>query len=214
VDSAEDRLDVMETCTRMARHVDLRDWGALLDVFPEKVRLDYTSLIGGQRSIVTAQQVADAWSSCTGTRGIARRSALRCSRPPIGSPSGREVDVLININNAGVYSVDSFFALIAETFAASADVHPVGAFRTCQALLPAMARRGYGRIGNVPSGLGAVTAGNTTSPSPAAYGVAPAVLNALARKSIEQGADTVDGLALPADGGPSGGFFRDRRRVP
>jgi hypothetical protein len=66
VGSAEDRLDVMETCTRVAWHVDLREWDALLEVFTEKVRLDYTSLNGGSPSVVTAQQVADAWSGLLG----------------------------------------------------------------------------------------------------------------------------------------------------
>jgi NAD(P)-dependent dehydrogenase (short-subunit alcohol dehydrogenase family) len=166
------------------------------------------------------------------------RSVLDCAARL--HDAGAQVDVLIN--NAGVYSTEPFFALSEETFAESVDVHLMGAFRTCQAFLPAMARRGYGRVVNVSSGLGAVTTGNI--PSPAAYGVAKAALNALtlavsaavppsvkvnaacpgwvrtdmggplAQKSIEQGADTVVWLALLADGGPSGGFFRDRRRVP
>jgi NAD(P)-dependent dehydrogenase (short-subunit alcohol dehydrogenase family) len=152
---------------------------------------------------------------------------------------GVEVDVLVN--NAGVYPTESFFSLSEETFTNAIDVHLVGAFRTCQAFLPAMAERGYGRVVNVSSGLGAVT---DNIPSPAAYGIAKAALNALtlvvsaamrpsvkvnavcpgwvrtdmggsgASRDVSQGADTVTWLALLPDSGPTGGFFRDRRRIP
>ena len=33
IESAADRLEVIETCTRMAWHTDQREWDALRDVF-------------------------------------------------------------------------------------------------------------------------------------------------------------------------------------
>jgi NAD(P)-dependent dehydrogenase (short-subunit alcohol dehydrogenase family) len=103
-----------------------------------------------------------------------------------------------------------------------------------------MARRGYGRVVNVSSGLGALT---ENVPSPAAYGISKAALNALtlvvsaavpgtvkvnavcpgwvrtdmggrgAPTGVEQGADTVTWLARLPDSGPTGGFFRNRRKI-
>ncbi|GGU54076.1 SDR family oxidoreductase [Streptomyces lavendofoliae] len=152
---------------------------------------------------------------------------------------GVEVDALVN--NAGVYPTESFFSLDEETMRQSLDVNLMGAFHTCRAFVPDMVRRGRGRVVNVSSGLGAMT---DNVPSPAAYGIAKAALNALtlvvsaavppsvkvnavcpgwvrtdmggswAPTSVEKGADTVTWLALLPDEGPTGGFFRARRRIP
>ncbi|MFJ9217007.1 SDR family NAD(P)-dependent oxidoreductase [Streptomyces sp. NPDC102383] len=148
------------------------------------------------------------------------------------------VDVLVN--NAGIYPTDSFFSLDEDTVRRALDVNLMGAFHTCRAFCPDMVRRGYGRVVNVSSGLGALT-GNV--PSPAAYGITKAALNALtlvmsaavpgtvkvnaacpgwvrtdmggggAPTSVERGADTVAWLARLPDSGPTGGFFRNRRRI-
>ncbi|MFE9251207.1 SDR family NAD(P)-dependent oxidoreductase [Streptomyces sp. NPDC007088] len=151
---------------------------------------------------------------------------------------GVAVDVLVN--NAGIYPTDAFFSLGEDTLRHALDVNLLGAFRTCQAFCPGMAERGYGRVVHVSSGLGAL---NGNVPSPAAYGISKAALNALtlvvsaavpssvkvnavcpgwvrtdmggraAPTSVEQGADTVAWLARLPDSGPSGGFFRDRTRI-
>ncbi|MFF3685086.1 SDR family oxidoreductase [Streptomyces sp. NPDC002187] len=153
--------------------------------------------------------------------------------------AGIEVDVLVN--NAGVYPTEPFFSLDEETMRQSVDVNLMGAFRTCRTFVPEMIRRGYGRVVNVSSGLGAMT---DNVPSPAAYGIAKAALNALtlvvaaaspssvkinavcpgwvrtdmggewAPTTVERGADTVSWLALLPDDGPTGGFFRNRSRIP
>ncbi|MCX4554488.1 SDR family NAD(P)-dependent oxidoreductase [Streptomyces sp. NBC_01500] len=151
---------------------------------------------------------------------------------------GIECDVLVN--NAGIYPTVSYFSLDEDIMRRALDTNLMGAFRTCQAFCPGMAQRGYGRVVNVSSGLGALT-GNV--PSPAAYGISKAALNALtlvvsaavpasvkvnaacpgwvrtdmggrgAPTGVEEGADTVSWLARLPDSGPTGGFFRNRRRI-
>lgn len=212
----------LETCRQLA--------GAGLDVVlaardPARGRAAAGKLPGGSRIRVEELDITSA------------KSVQDCAQRLSGA--GIDIDVLIN--NAGVYPTDSFFSLTEETLSHALDVNLMGAFRTCQAFVPAMGRRGYGRVVNVSSGLGALT---DNIPSPAAYGIAKAALNALtlvvssasdpsvqvnavcpgwvrtdmggsgAPTSVEDGADTVSWLAQQPDEGPTGGFFRDRRRIP
>ncbi|MCO6011247.1 nuclear transport factor 2 family protein [Actinoallomurus purpureus] len=62
----EDRLAIIETCTRMGWHADQREWGKLAGVFADKVTLDYTSLNGGEAAELTPDQIVDAWSGLLG----------------------------------------------------------------------------------------------------------------------------------------------------
>ncbi|MFI7386461.1 SDR family NAD(P)-dependent oxidoreductase [Streptomyces sp. NPDC049813] len=163
-------------------------------------------------------------------------SVRRCAQRL--TSDGVEVDVLVN--NAGIYPTTGFFSLDEKTLREALDVHLMGAFHLCQAFVPAMVRRGFGRVVNVSSGGGALT---DSVPSPAAYGISKAALNALtlvvaaavpdtvkvnavcpgwvrtdmggsaAPTSVEDGADTVAWLARLPDSGPTGGFFRNRRRI-
>lgn len=149
------------------------------------------------------------------------------------------VDVLVN--NAGTYPTAPLFSVTEQEFTSVLDVTVVGAFRTITAFVPGMARRGYGRVVNLSSGLGSMADG---IPGPPAYGVAKAALNALtlatdaatpaevkvnavcpgwvrtdmggrwASKSVAEGADTATWLATLPDSGPTGGFFRDRAQIP
>lgn len=164
------------------------------------------------------------------------KSVQRCAERLANA--GVEVDVLVN--NAGVYPTVSYFSLDEDVMRRALDVNLMGAFHTCQAFVPDMVRRGYGRVVNVSSGLGALT---ENVPSPAAYGISKAALNALtlvvsaavpqsvkvnavcpgwvrtdmggrgAPTSVEKGADTVAWLARLPDSGPTAGFFRNRRRI-
>ncbi|MGA4800739.1 nuclear transport factor 2 family protein [Streptomyces lavendulocolor] len=61
-----DRLDVIDTCTRMGWYTDQRDWDALEQVFTDEVRLDYTSLDGGEPAVVPAKGLVGAWSGLLG----------------------------------------------------------------------------------------------------------------------------------------------------
>jgi SnoaL-like domain len=65
-ESAAVRSQVIETYTRMAWHADERDWRALRDVFADEVRLDYTSLQGGERATVSRDQLAESWAGLLG----------------------------------------------------------------------------------------------------------------------------------------------------
>jgi NAD(P)-dependent dehydrogenase (short-subunit alcohol dehydrogenase family) len=152
---------------------------------------------------------------------------------------GVELEVLVN--NAGIYPMQEFFSLSEQVLMESIQVNLLGAVRTCQAFVPAMVHRGSGRVVNVSSGGGALT---DNTPSPPAYGIAKAALNAMtlvvaaavphgvkvnavcpgwvrtdmggsrAPLSVAQGADTAVWLATLDANGPSGGFFRNRRRIP
>ena len=66
IESAADRLAVIETCTRMAWHADQREWDALRDVFTDEVRLDYTSLQGGEPATVSRDQLVESWAGLLG----------------------------------------------------------------------------------------------------------------------------------------------------
>jgi hypothetical protein len=61
-----DRLNIIDSCARMAWHADHREWEALTAVFADAVRVDYTSLNGGEPAVVTSRQLVDGWSRVLG----------------------------------------------------------------------------------------------------------------------------------------------------
>ncbi|MER6346531.1 nuclear transport factor 2 family protein [Streptomyces sp. NPDC001595] len=61
-----ERLDVIDTCTRMAWHADQRAWDELAEVFADQVTLDYTSLNGGEPVTLTPAQIVDGWRTGLG----------------------------------------------------------------------------------------------------------------------------------------------------
>lgn len=149
------------------------------------------------------------------------------------------IDVLVN--NAGITDGDQQPSsadpdLVREVL----DVNVLGAWHCCSAVLPTMREAGYGRIVNLSStlgslhymeaatepayrvskaGLNALTrvlaaelAGtgilvNSASPGWVASGMG----GPRAPRTVEQGADTPIWLATLPDGGPTGGFFYDRK---
>jgi NAD(P)-dependent dehydrogenase (short-subunit alcohol dehydrogenase family) len=152
--------------------------------------------------------------------------------------SGRPVDALVN--NAGVLHEKPLLELTDAEIADSIAAHLTGPIRLARSLVPSMVARGYGRIVNVSSGWGSFAEGLG---GPGAYGVTKAALNALtvrlakelppavkvnamcpgwvrtriggesATRSADEGADTAVWLATLPDGGPTGGFFRDRKPI-
>ncbi len=152
--------------------------------------------------------------------------------------AGTEIDVLVN--NAGVYPTEGVLSVSEETLVMALEVNTLGPFRTCQAFVPMMLQRGYGRVVNVSSGGGSFGEGL----GPAAYAVSKAALNALtvkmaqalrgnvkvnamcpgwvrtdmggsgAPRSPADAADTLVWLATLSENGPNGGFFRDQKPIP
>ena len=149
-----------------------------------------------------------------------------------------DVDVLVN--NAGVLEDGTLLEVSEEKFQSSLRINFLAPFDLIRLSAPGMVKRGYGRIVNVSSGWGSFAEGLT---GPAAYSVSKAALNALtlslakdlprdvkinsmcpgwvrtrmggegASLSPEAGADTAIWLATLPEDGPSGGFFRTRKRT-
>ena len=154
--------------------------------------------------------------------------------------AGVEVDVLVN--NAGVYPRGDLLDLPIEDILDAMAVHVFGPLELTRGLVPDMRRRGYGRIVNVSSGLGAISEGLRGG---GAYSLSKAALNAMtirlarelegtnvkvnavspgwvrtrmggegAPRAPEEAADGIVWCATLPDDGPTGGFFRDRKPVP
>ena len=152
------------------------------------------------------------------------------------------VDVLVN--NAAIYPDKgrSVLEVEPETFHATMETNFYGPLLLCQAWVPGMITRGYGRVVNVSSRAGQLSAMGDFAP---AYSASKAAINALTRmvadaargsnvlvnavdpgwvrtrmggpaasRSVEQGTDTIVWLATLPDGGPTGGFFHDRQPLP
>ena len=151
------------------------------------------------------------------------------------------VDVLVN--NAAVLLSESgnVLSVPVADFRQSMESNVYGPLLLCQALMPGMIKRRYGRVVNVSSGAGQLSTMSDYAPP---YSVSKAALNALTRllahagrnrnvlvnavdpgwvrtdmggpsapRSVEQGADTIVWCATLPDGGPTGGFFHDRRVI-
>lgn len=151
--------------------------------------------------------------------------------------SGRPIDILVN--NAGVLHDKPLLELTDADMAESIAVHVTGPIRLIRLLVPNMIARGYGRIVNMSSGWGSFAEGI----GPIAYGVTKAALNAVtvrlakdlpptlkvnamcpgwvktrmggegATRTPDEAATTAVWLATLPDDGPTGGFFRDRKRI-
>jgi NAD(P)-dependent dehydrogenase (short-subunit alcohol dehydrogenase family) len=151
------------------------------------------------------------------------------------------VDVLIN-NAAVLLGEDrGVFTTRIDDLRSTLETNVAGALAMCQAFVPAMMRRKYGRVVNVSSTAGQLASMGTYAP---AYSISKAALNAVTKqvsavvqgsgvlvnsacpgwvrtrmggsgapRSVEQGADTIVWLATLAANGPTGGFFRDRRSI-
>lgn len=151
------------------------------------------------------------------------------------------VDIVVN--NAAILVGESAEVLDIplDDYRETLETNLLGAIAVCQAFVPGMARRRYGRVVNVSSGAGQLAGMSTYAP---AYSMSKAALNALTKilaatyrnsgvlvnaadpgwvrtdmggrhapRSVERGADTIVWLATLDRRGPTGGFFRDRRAL-
>jgi NAD(P)-dependent dehydrogenase (short-subunit alcohol dehydrogenase family) len=152
------------------------------------------------------------------------------------------VDILVN--NAGITdpwrgtAEDADFDAVKNVL----ETNLFGAWRLAKAVIPLMRRNGYGRIVNLSSGMGQLSDMGGHSPGYRVSKTGLNALTRMlaselagenilvnsvcpgwvrtdmggpgARRSVEEGADTPVWLATLPDGGPSGGFFRDRKPIP
>ena len=144
------------------------------------------------------------------------------------------------VNNAGVYPRGRVLTAPDAAFRDTLETHLFGPLRLCRRLVPAMVHARRGRVVNVSSGYGSFAEGLEGH---AAYSVSKAALNALTMKlasevrgdikvnaacpgwvrtrmgglsaelSVEEGADTIVWLATLSKSGPTGGLFRERRKI-
>ncbi len=152
------------------------------------------------------------------------------------------LDVLVN--NAGISNDDGQRGMNADLHRVreALEANLFGAWRLCEMAIPLMQRHGYGRIVNVSSGMGALEDMGGGSPgyriSKTALNALTRILASELRGSgilvnsvcpgwvqtdmgspraprpVQEGADTPVWAATLPKGGPTGGFFRDRRPIP
>ena len=152
------------------------------------------------------------------------------------------LDVLVNnagvALDAGIAGADPDFDAMQRTL----DINLLGAWRLTAALVPLLRASGHGRVVNLSSGMGQLSDMGTRSPayrvSKAGINVMTRVLagelredgvlvnsacpgwvktdlgGGGAHREIDEGADTPVWLATLPDGGPTGGFFRNREPIP
>lgn len=155
-----------------------------------------------------------------------------------------DVTVDILVNNAGIYPENDALDVTLDQLDRAWTVNTRGPWLLVRAFMPDMIEQGYGRVVNVSSGSGSFGEGldpghaayaasksalnaltmtlESAIPSGAdvkANAMCPGWVHTRmggekAPRTPEEGADTALWLAtLPPDG-PSGGFFRDRERIP
>jgi NAD(P)-dependent dehydrogenase (short-subunit alcohol dehydrogenase family) len=168
-------------------------------------------------------------------------SSIRRFREFVEKEFGR---MAILVNNAGVnIDADKTGEEVdLETVSRTVRTNVYGPLLMCQAFLPLMRRHNYGRVVNISSMMGSLTEMAGGYPayrmSKAALNAITRVLayetmgtnirvNSMcpgwvrtdmggpgAERSVEEGADTAIWLATLPAGGPTGGFFRDRKKIP
>src|SRR5688572_16616128 len=168
--------------------------------------------------------------------------SIRACIAAVGERRGR-IDVLVNnagimIDPRGSRFLDSKL----DTYRDTLETNFFGPLQLAQSVIPLMKANRYGRIVNLSSGLGQLEEMGAGTPayriSKTALNALTRILaaefhesNVLANsmcpgwvrttmggegapRSAAQGADTPVWLATLPDGGPSGGYFRDRKAIP
>jgi NAD(P)-dependent dehydrogenase (short-subunit alcohol dehydrogenase family) len=152
------------------------------------------------------------------------------------------LDVLVNnagiTNDKGQRGVDADLERVREAL----ETNLFGAWRLCEVAVPLMQRHGYGRIVNISTGMAALEDMGGGSPgyrvSKTGLNALTRILASELRGSgilvnsvcpgwvqtdmggsraprpVEEGAEGAVWAATLPNSGPTGGFFRDRRRIP
>jgi NAD(P)-dependent dehydrogenase (short-subunit alcohol dehydrogenase family) len=152
------------------------------------------------------------------------------------------LDVLVNNAAIFLKGEDgSVMSLGLDTLRRTLETNTFAALRMCQVFLPLMKRHGYGRVVNVSSDMGqhanmrnisaayrlskdalnaltqmiadSIKTGDILVNSVHPGWVRTDMGGASASRSVEQGADTIIWLATLPPGGPTGGFFEERKRI-
>jgi len=151
------------------------------------------------------------------------------------------LDILVN--NAGIYidRRHRLLEVDAEVLRRTMDTNAYGPLWLTQACVPLMKRGGYGRIVNISSGIGELSDLGSSWPAYRLSKImlnlqtriiagelrgSNILINAMcpgwvrtdmggpgAPRSVAEGADTAVWLATLPDGGPQGGYFRDRQPI-
>ncbi len=171
-----------------------------------------------------------------------RRNCRR--RACVNDVTTRVGDVDVLVNNAAILVAENqaLLATSIDDYRRTFEANVWGALTICQAFVPSMIRRRYGRVVNVSSAAGQLSSMTTYAP---AYSISKAALNAVtiqlaaatrgsgvlvncvtpgwvrtrmggssAPRSVEEGAAAIVWAAtLPAKG-PTGRFFSDKHEIP
>jgi NAD(P)-dependent dehydrogenase (short-subunit alcohol dehydrogenase family) len=152
------------------------------------------------------------------------------------------LDILVNNAGIAIDKGTGVLHTDLDTLRRTMETNLYGPLRLCQALVPLMRRQKYGRIVNLSSSMGQLSTMRSEAPSYrmsktalnaltrilATYLEGTGILvNSMcpgwvrtdmggpnAPRSVNEGADTAVWLATLPEGGPTGGFFQDRKPIP
>lgn len=192
--------------------------------------------------IVTGRSERDAQAAAKKIGNNARAFALDiASRDSIDALASAITELDVLVNNAAILLDEggSILTTSEETFMTTMRTNVLGALMVTQAVAPQLRRSNAARVVNVSSGAGQISSMSGYAP---AYSISKAALNATtvmlahalphakvncvdpgwvrtdmggphAPRSVAEGADTIVWLATLEKGGPTGGFFHDRKRI-